>query len=362
MSKKLALVALVLFVLALVASPLAIVPARAGGLFNDCGVNGLSSAVGVSMPIYTAQTSEETQTGQVQIVADYNNCPIWSWDAAETSYLGVLPAGIGMNVKVYPNPLSELPILTMAATESELVKNLKINHDKVAKCWSLSGPGVQNLIRDTSGRFYLNVPLTGTVGTDVHCLRFYALIKDAKRKDHTFLILIHWASKSNKTAMIDTLRFKTEAWPTTIPPTPDKLVELLRRAGNGGNGQVFASLLGVSQQAAQTTNATAVPVSGNAVGCVQFQLDLANPPTPYFRISTSKDGKSFALLRDDSGHEITKTWVLGDRIMISDRPGSRFFCKIEFYNSSGRLVSRVSKVEIPVPTINGQVVTATISD
>jgi len=103
------------------------------------------------------------------------------------------------------------------------------------------------LKRDTGGRWCLELPLDVAVGTDIQCFRFYALVQDAKRNDHALnliLFKIKWADKKNLSAMVDTLRFKTECWPTNIPaPSLQYLTDLLRRAGNGGNGLIFETLL-----------------------------------------------------------------------------------------------------------------------
>jgi hypothetical protein len=150
-------------------------------------------------------------------------------------------------MKIYPNVLADLPVIAMIASESELERKLEYHYDRTTKTWVFTTQGVISLQRDSGGRWYLSVPLESFIGTDIHCLRFYALVKDAKRNDHeinALLFKIKWVGKDNVASMVDTIRFKTESWPAGVAePSIQYLADLLRRAGNGGNGLVFETLL-----------------------------------------------------------------------------------------------------------------------
>lgn len=231
MCKKLALAAIIIILLAIVASTTG----------NCAGILG----VGVDIPVYSEQQSTETATGKIQTVASYCQKVVWQWDEAEGSYLGTFPVGIGVAFKVYPNVLANLPILAIAATDGEL--ECKLEFSEKHGEWQSKTPGVTLLSRDENGRFYLPISLEASIDSDAHCLRFYALVQGAKRNDkeiNLILFKIKWVSKSNTSTMVDTLRFKTEKWPEGVEkPSISYLADLLRRAGNGGNGLVFETLI-----------------------------------------------------------------------------------------------------------------------
>lgn len=253
MRKLLAVIGLMLLISMI--SMLAITPASAA-LF------GATAAI-VDGPVYTEQTSQEVQTGQVQVQIGYLGGIASQWDEAERTYFGTLPVGIGATMKVYPNVLSGQPVIAMIAVQGELEKKLEYRYDKATKTWCFTTPGVIALKRDAGGRWYLELPLNAAVGTDIHCFRFFALVQDAKRNDHSLnliLFKIKWVNKDNVSAMVDTFRFKTECWPLgQKPPSLAYLTELLRRAGNGGNGLVFETLLasdGVTGSAGNGSDST----------------------------------------------------------------------------------------------------------
>ena len=239
MRRELAVMAKILLVLMI--GQLAIMPAQAV-LFG-------ASGVGIDIPVITSQKSTATATGGIQVTTSYQGQVPWQWDKAEGTYIGTFPVGLDtFDLKVYPNVSTPgLRVVAMCAAEGELEKNLKYHQDSKTKVWSFDDSGTINLNRDEGGRYYLSFPLDKTIGTDIHCLRFYALVADANRVDNAInliLFKIKWVGKTPGADLIDTLRFKTEAWPANQPaPTPQYLADLLRRAGNGGNGLVFETLL-----------------------------------------------------------------------------------------------------------------------
>ncbi len=237
MRNPLAVIGLVL--LTLMVGALAITPASAAPF-------GATGAV-LDGPVYTEQASQQVTSGKVQVQVTYAQAVTWQWDEAETSYLGTFPVGIGATMKVYPNVLADMPVVAMVAAQGELEKKLEYSYDRRTNTWSFTTPGVLVLKRDAGGRWYLEMPLEVAVGADLHCFRFYALVQDGKRNDkaiNLILFKIKWAGKTNLSAMVDTLRFKTECWPANCSaPSVQYLTDLLRRAGNGGNGLVFETLL-----------------------------------------------------------------------------------------------------------------------
>lgn len=236
MRNQLAVIGLVMSILI---GALAITPAH-------CSALPLAGAV-LDGPVYTEQKSEEVQDGQVQVQVLYQEGVASQWDEAERTYSGTFPTGIGASMKIYPNVLSQLPVIGVVAIEGELERELKFSYNKKNQRWETNTPKVMSLRRDETGRWCLTVPLASSIGTGIHCLRFYALTQGAKRNDHEVNLIvakIKWVNKSNKTAMIDTYRFKTESWPVGHElPSLDYLTDLLSRAGNGGKGGVFASLI-----------------------------------------------------------------------------------------------------------------------
>jgi len=231
-------------------------------------------------PVYTEQASQEVQNGQVQVQVSYLGGIASQWDEAERTYFGTLPVGIGATMKVYPNVLSGQPVIAMVAVQSELERKLEYRYDKKSKTWSFTTPGVIALRRDEGGRWYLELPLSAAVGTDIHCLRFYALVQDARRNDHSInliLFKIKWVGKGNVSAMTDTLRFKTECWPANVPaPSFQYLTDLLRRAGNGGNGLVLETLLASDGGAGDSDNGSGSSGGGASYDDSSLLVQIAN--------------------------------------------------------------------------------------
>lgn len=206
------------------------------------------SAVGVDFPLYSAQSSTQTMTGMMQVVIRYQDQIPWTWDQSESTYLGRFPSGIGLVLDAFPNGISNLPLVAMCAVEGELEQEPKYRYDRKNKEWSFEGSQVYNMGRDGRGKFYLSIPLDAKIGTDAHCLRFYGLLKDGKREDRAFLVIFRRPKKSPLSAVVDTLRFQTELWPSGAEkPSVQYLTDLLRRAGNGGNGLVFETLIANDQ-------------------------------------------------------------------------------------------------------------------
>jgi|GEM_PF-3451473 len=237
MLERLAVIA-ALFALAIAVST----GAYADGLLANTGING--SGAGVSAPVYSSEPSEQIATGDPQFKVDYCNATVWQYDSQMGEYAGVFPTGIGATMKVYPNiDTKNLPVEAVAVGEAELEKKIEAIYDRKSDTFHFKPiPGLVELRRDENGRFYAEIPLAS--GTDIHCLRFYVIVRDAKRKDHTFLLIFHWKSAKPGVGLVNELRFTTEEWPAGCEkPSVEYVTDLLARAGNGGNGRVFARLI-----------------------------------------------------------------------------------------------------------------------
>lgn len=174
----------------------------------------------------------------------YQGRSIWSGDKIEDRYF-ILPSISGLVVRVYPNVLTDgNPVMAMAVSEGELERRLTWRRDRRTGQYQFDD--LRPLVRDQAGRFYLDIPL-GQVGTGIHALRFYALVEDARTRITTLNLLlfkVRWGGGNPESSLADVFRFRTEAWPQGYPaPSAEYLVNLLRRAGTGGSGMVFASLL-----------------------------------------------------------------------------------------------------------------------
>jgi len=215
--------------------------AYADGLLTT---SGKGIGYGIDVPVYSSQPSEQIATGELQFQAIYEEKVVWQYDAQMGEYAGTFPTGVGVCLKAYPNILTRnLAVEAVAAGEAELAKKLETVYDKRSKQFGFKPmDGLTTLYRQADGRYALEIPLLK--GTDIHCIRFYVLVRDAKRTDQTVLLFFHWASKKPGAGLVNTLRFATEAWDEKFPaPSGKYLTELLARAGNGGNGRIFARLV-----------------------------------------------------------------------------------------------------------------------
>ncbi|MCX6808943.1 MAG: hypothetical protein NTW50_04770 [Candidatus Berkelbacteria bacterium] len=208
-----------------------------------------ATAAGIDLPLLQTTSSETFVFGQLQAQFTYGGENAWAYEKASSEYAGVFPVGIkdkNIVLKVYPNVNSVLPVLAMAASEAELSKKIEYQYDKKTQTFSFKEMnGLLPLARDpVSGRYCFTLTLTPEIGTDSHSLRFYALIQDAKKKDHAFLMIFRWTSKKPGIGLVETFQFDTEKWPENWPtPSLEYFTDLVRRAGCSGHGLVYPSLL-----------------------------------------------------------------------------------------------------------------------
>ena len=224
--KKVVLVTIVIAILAVLA-----LPTMAATTFEPF----------ISAPIYEVKTSEVEAIGNPQAGFSYLQQDVWQWSASMNEFLKGLPTGIGLMMTAYANVDAGpgCAILGVYASPAELRGSAKIT-DLV--------PGHMDLL----GRWTTNIPVDRFPGPQ--CWRFYALIKDGKRKDHTFLVLIHWATKKNKAAFIDRIEYTTARWCGPLPD-PLTLTIYMDRAGVGGSSALVYDQMDVADREAEEMRA-----------------------------------------------------------------------------------------------------------
>lgn len=216
---------------------------------GDCGLLG-NTTFGISHNLISSQEERDKAAGTLQFEVLHQNRLIWSGDKLEDAGF-IFPSLPGLVVRVYPNVLSDgNAIVAMAVSEGELEKKLTWRRDRKTGVYQFDE--LICLERDPkTRRYYLDIPLE-RAGDGIHAMRFYALTEDARRnqtKLNLILFKVKWGSSSPEPSLAEVFRFRTESWPEKYPtPTPEYLVGLLRRAGTGGSGMVFATLLAQDAQ------------------------------------------------------------------------------------------------------------------
>lgn len=169
----------------------------------------------------------------------YNGQSIYQWGASQAEYLKAVPYGLGVEVVFYPNLDAQTQgIEGVYLSMAELSGTLKVLRSDNGNT-GLSG--VFRCERTMDGRYAVRIPIDRFPGPQ--CLRFYALIKDGKRKEYKFLI-IKWANRSDVVALASRIEYTTAPWPTNAgKPTATQLSALMEKAGVGGSGLVYDILL-----------------------------------------------------------------------------------------------------------------------
>jgi len=239
-----------LAIVAMIFTALRAVPASAGVVVG----------AGASAPLYQSNPSKEKPSASPQATIDYQHQIVRCWDSTMSEYFGKAVALMEAYLNVYPNAMAERgEILAMGALLAEASR--KPEFEKVGDHYVFRGGiTLQREGGQPDGRFVLRLPLADA-GNGVRHIRFFALERDANRKDITVAVFWHKAGKSDGTSLIDTFSYMTEQWPINLPqPSPEQLGSLLGRLGNGGtDGMSLLALLTADSQQTPATPAEAPP-------------------------------------------------------------------------------------------------------
>jgi hypothetical protein len=175
-----------------------------------------------------------------QAVFIYEGQIVHQWGASQAEYLKAVPYGLDVEAVFFPNiDAQQQAIEGVYMSMAELSGSLKVLRDSNG---NTGVAGVYRCERTMDGRYAVRIPID-RFQNGPQCLRFYALVKDGKRKEYKFLI-IKWASRTDTVALASRIEYTTAAWPAGAKrPTWLELAAFMEKAGVGGSGPVYDILL-----------------------------------------------------------------------------------------------------------------------
>lgn len=170
----------------------------------------------------------------------YMGQPIYQWAASMSEFLKNVPTGLNVEADFYPNlDAATLAVDGVYLSFQELSGKLDIDDKGNANI-----ANVYRCQRGLDGRYLVRIPFDRFPGPQ--CLRFYALIRDGRRKEYRFLI-INWATKSDVTQLTTRIEYTTSPWPSECAkPSAVELSNAMDKAGVGGSGLVYGGIAGTA--------------------------------------------------------------------------------------------------------------------
>lgn len=208
-------------------------------------VGAVDIGYGVSVPIYREKSSEITATSAPQVTVSWFGTAFWGWDSLMKEYL-LPPRGVGAVLRVFPNIDSiNKKVLGVYMTRAELQESFV----------DLRSSELQPLER-RDGRFCDNVVLDDE-SSDPQSRRYYALVQDGKRSDHTLLVLLHWHREKDSSQLVSEFRYMAWEWSGDKPNDVDEIVARMKSMGSGGKPLIEYTPPALVSTSTTTTTSTA---------------------------------------------------------------------------------------------------------